>query len=150
MKTGLLVVFLVWLAVLGILRVQDARHAHTVFSGKVDYDAVLASRGWHTEVIGCTYAVVSLKESAGPLPPGTWSGSETWTPSPVRIARPTHLSYPANAVSVCAPNGHFPPDVVAKLERAASEPGSYYLHLGESLALYSRPHGIAALVRYGD
>ena len=151
-KSGFLVLLLVGLIVLGGLRIQDARHAHTVFAGKVDYDEVLASRRWNagSGAFGCSYAVVSLKESAGPLPPGTWSGNETWTPSPVRIVRPPHLTPPDNAVSRCVANGHFPPDVAARLERAANEPGSYYLPLGESVALYSRPQGIAVVVRYGD
>lgn len=151
-KAVFLVLLLVGLIVLGGLRIQDARHAHTVFSGKVDYDEVLASRRWNTgsAAFGCSYAVVSLKESAGPLPPGTWSGNETWTPSPVRMARPPHLTPPDNAVSRCVADGHFPADVAARLERAAGEPGSYYLPVGETVALYSRPQGIAAVVRYGD
>lgn len=151
-KAVVLVVLLVGLVALGVPRIQDARHAHTVFAGKVDYDEVLASRRWNagSGAFGCSYAVVSLKESAGPLPPGTWSGNETWTPSPVRIARPPHLTPPDNAVLRCVANGHFAPDVAARLERAANEPGSYYLPLGESVALYSRPQGIAVVVRYGD
>ena len=160
-KAVFLVLLLVGLIVLGGLRIQDARYAHAVFSGKVDYDEVLASRRWNTGArpYGCSYAVVSLKESAGHLPPTTWFGHHeywfgrneyVWTLSPVLIARLDHLSYPNNAISECAAKGYFSPDVVAKLERAASEPGSYYLHLGESLALYSQPHGIAAVVRYGD
>lgn len=151
-KAVFLVLLLVGLIVLGGLRIQDARHAHTVFSGKVDYDEVLASRRWNTgsAAFGCSYAVVSLKESAGPLPPGTWLGNETWAPSPVRMARPDSLTPPENAVSRCVAHGHFPADVAARLERAAGEPGSYYLPLGESVALYSRRQGIAAVVRYGD
>jgi hypothetical protein len=151
-KTGVLVLLLVGLVVLAVVGVQDARHAHAVFSGKVDYEEVLATRRWHApaEGFGCSYAVVSLKESAGRLPPGTWLGDEPWMPSPVRIASPTHLTYPGNAVSVCAAKGHFSPDVADRLQRALIEPGSYYLHLGESVFLYSAPLRIAAVVRYGD
>lgn len=129
---------------------QNRTYANKVFANTVDYDKVLASRKWHWQTFGCSYAIVSLKEGASYSPPNTWLVNETWSKTPVRLTRPIHHDDTTNSISFCVTKGKFSLDVAAGLQAAVRYPGSYYIHLGETLLLYSEPQKIAAVVRYGD
>ncbi len=134
----------------GLIVFQNQTYASKVFANNVAYDKVLASRKWHTSAFGCSYAIVSLKEGASHFPPDTGLGNETWSKTPVRLTRPIHHDDTTNPISVCVTKGEFSSDVAARLQTAVREPSSYYIHLGETLFLYSEPQKIAAVVRYGD
>jgi hypothetical protein len=125
----------------GLIEFQNQTYASRLFSGLVAYDKVLASRKWHSDVFGCTYAIVLLKEGASISPPGTWSGNEAWSKTPVR---------PTNTASVCVAEGVFSSDVAARLQKSVSEPGSHYWAFQGTMLVYSKPQRIAAFVRYGD
>lgn len=134
----------------GLIVFQNKTYASKVFANTVAYDKVLASRKWHWQTFGCSYAIVSLKEGASHSPPDTWLGNETWSKTPVRLTRPIHHDDTTNPISICVTEGMFSSDVAARLQTAVREPGSYYIHLSETLLLYSEPQKIAAVVRYGD
>ncbi|BBL74601.1 hypothetical protein [Methylomagnum ishizawai] len=74
----------------GLIIFQNKTYASKVFANTVAYDKVLASRKWHWQTFGCSYAIVSLKEGASHSPPDTWLGNETWSKTPVRLTRPIH------------------------------------------------------------
>jgi len=137
-----------------LIAFQNKTYARNLFSNKVAYDKVLASRKWHPlfncQAIDCSYAIVSLKEGASHSPPVTWLGNETWSQTPVHLTRPAHHNDTTDPVSICVKTGKFSSDVAAKLQTAVKEPGSYYIHFGKNVFLYSEPQKIAAVVRYGD
>jgi hypothetical protein len=129
---------------------HNKTYASKVFANKVAYDKVLASCGHHWQILGCTYAIVSLKEGASHSPPVSWLGNESWLKTPVRITRPTHHDDTTNPILICVEDDKFSADVADRLRIAVRDPGSYYIHLGENLFLYSEPQKLAAVVRYGD
>ena len=129
---------------------QNQTYASKVFANNVAYDKVLASRKWHASALGCSYAIVSLKESARHSPPDAWLGDETWSGTPVRLTRPIHHDDTTNPISACVTTDEFSSVVAARLQSAVREKGSTHIHLGEALFLYSEPQKIAAFVRYGD
>lgn len=129
------------LAIVGLLEFQNRTYANKVFANTVAYDKVLASRKWHNQTFGCTYAIVSLKVGSSHSPPDTWLRNETWLKTPVRTN--THIS-------ICVQDGEFSSEVAARLQAAVRGPGSYYFHFHETLWLYSKSQNIAALIRYGD
>jgi hypothetical protein len=137
-------------ALAGLIIFQNKTYTSKVFVNTVAYDKVLASRQWHWQTFGCTYAIVSLKEAVSHYPPDSWLGNETWSKTPVRLTTPIHHDDTTNPISFCAKEGSLSSDVADRLQAAVRDPGSYYIHLGENLLLYSGPQKIAAVVRYGD
>jgi hypothetical protein len=135
-----------------VSKFQNATYAENQFENKVNYEDVLASRKWLSlgEFWGCTYAVVSLDESATEAPPAKWLRDARWHPTPVHLPEPMHHGKNTNPASACVSLGVFSTSTADRLESAVREPGSYYLQLGETLYLYSRSQKIAAEVRYGD
>lgn len=129
------------LAIAGLLGFQNRTYASKVFANIMDYDKVLASRKWHNQTFGCTYAIVSLKEGSSHSPPDKWLRNETWSKTPVRTDTP---------ISFCVQDGELSSEVAARLQAAVRDPGSYYFYFQENLWLYSKPQKIAALIRYGD
>jgi hypothetical protein len=136
----------------GLVIHQDVTHAGKVFANRVAYEDVLASRRWHglADVPGCTYAVVSLKDDASRSPPDSWLERERWARTPVRLDSPVPHGRTTNPVSVCVEEGRFPAEVAARLQEAVGESGSYYIHVGETLLVYSARQRVAAVVRHGD
>jgi hypothetical protein len=139
-----------WIVYRVLVEFENHSYASRFFSDLVAYDKILASRKWHSEVFGCTYAIVSLKEGASNSPPGTWSGNEAWSKTPVLLAPHTNHDGPTNTVSVCVAKGVFSSDVAARLKKSVSEPGSHYKAFEGTISIYSEPQRIAAFVRYGD
>jgi len=129
---------------------ENKTYANKVFANKVAYDKVLASRKWHWQALGCTYAIVTLKKGVSHSPPDTWLANEAWSKTPDRLTRPKHHDDRTNPVSICVTESRFSSGVAARLQAAVSEPGSYFIHLGETFLLYSEPQKIAAIFRYGD
>ena len=153
MKSAKIVVAVIGIcgvALAGLIVFQDRTYANKVFANTVAYDKVLASRKWHWQTFGCTYAIVSLKEAASHSPPDSWLGNEIWSKTPVHLATPIHHDDTTNPISICATEGSLSLGVADRLQTAVRDPGSYYIHLGETLLLYSEPQKIAAVVRYGD
>ena len=144
------VIVICGVAPIGHIVFQNNTYASKEFANTVVYDKVLASRKWHWQTSGCSYAVVSLKEGASHSPPDTWLGNETWSKTPVRLTRPIHHDDTTNPISICVTEGAFSSEVADRLQTAVRNPGSYCIQLGETLLLYSEPQKIAAVVRYGD
>ncbi|MEM9475012.1 MAG: hypothetical protein AAGA71_06950 [Pseudomonadota bacterium] len=143
------------LGVLGVLQFQNVTYARTLFSNLVAYDRVLYSRRWHPLLggpFGCTYAVVSLAETA-PTEPAEeadsggrrqfrWGGN--WQPTPASPPNPERH----NGVDCI---NRFDAATAERIAAAMREPGSWYVRrAGGILFLYSPPQRIAVRLRHGD
>lgn len=151
-KLSIAFVLLCGIALAAVLEFQNSTYAEKQFENKVKYRDVLASRRWLSlgEFLGCTYAVVSLDDSATDTPPANWMRDANWHPTPVHPPQSTHYGKNANPASTCVSQKIFSTSTADRIESAVSEPGSYYLQIGETMFLYSRSQKIAAQVRYGD
>jgi len=101
------------LAIAGLLEFQNRTYASKVFANTVAYDKVLASRKWHNQTFGCTYAIVSLKEGSSHSPLDTWLRNEKWSKTPVR----TNTN-----ISICVQDGEVSSEVAARSLSHEPEP----------------------------
>jgi hypothetical protein len=150
-------VVLMGLAIYAFFVYQERYYADDYFSF-IDHDGVLESRKWHSEVFGCTYAVVSFVDAAQTNPPIEWIDSSLWHQTPLRFKEEGKAGQCRNLICEC--EGNLTPDTYQRLMRALREPGSFY-YLGgkqpphdplfqDSILVYSSPQKIAAVVRFGD
>lgn len=134
-------------------------YAEQVFGELVPVSRVLASRRYHHwgpdwPNWDCTFAVVELAEDAPELPVTSEQNAENWKLS----FGGTWLETPAaafendafDAVDLCEKN--WPIEVRSRVALAMSEPGSWYIRnrLGDVVFIYSKFHGLAARIRFGD
>jgi hypothetical protein len=149
--------FILVVLVLVLMPALDRRpYAQRVFDG-VSYDRVIASKETFTSADdagwGCTFAIVELSADADVAPVNEdglrhWHDSwgEAWLETPVAHPGPQQR----DALADCS--DEWPPGTYESLRSAILAPGSYYLRdsVGETVMVYSKPHRIAARVRFGD
>lgn len=134
----------------------DPIYAVEVFSPLFPIRKVIASRKFHHpdgEPWDCTYAIVELAANAPERPPTSPENTHwylefggNWQETPEPPLRETIR----RALSFCSK--YFEPEVSEVLSRALALKGSWYDRdsVGETLFIYSKPHQIAARIRYGD
>jgi hypothetical protein len=136
------------LTLASVLWLENVTYADIFFSRiGLEYREVLASRRWRPTFgshFDCTYAVVSLPDDANPDPPAT--GVE-WSTTPPAIPR-TREAW-QDPLAVC---DSLPSEAATQLRAAVEGVGSYYWPNGTGtlLYVYSKPHGLAASIGYGD
>lgn len=138
---------------------DSPEYAEQVFAELVPIDRVLASRRYHHwgpdwPNWDCTFAVVELATDAPELPVTSDKNATNW-----KLAfGGAWLETPAapfendafDAVDFCEAN--WPAEVRDRVALALAEPGSWYIRsrLGDVIFLYSKFHGLAARIRFGD
>lgn len=138
---------------------QNRNYAAHIFKS-MPFESVLESRKWLPSLdIGCTYAVVSLKEASPTPVPNGWT---EWNRTPIQFKdeeETRSLGECRNLVCEC--ESDWAPETYQRITRALSEPGSfYYFHNGSTpphdrihqdiIHIYSPTERVAAQVRYGD
>ena len=141
--------------------VQNRGYADRVFQGVVQYDHVLASRRYHPlfggPLIDCTYAIVALAHSAPDAPPTTdnsirpgnnredWKFAGAWQPTPAsRIPGTTETL----ARHIC--EKHLGDELTTTVLVGAKMEGGWHHGNSETIWVYSKPIGVAYVLRYGD
>ncbi len=83
---GALAVLAVFLSlgIYAVLKYQNRNYAAEYFNF-MPHEGVLESRIWHYEVFGCTYAIVSLSNTAPTEPPKQWADGLAWNETPMRF-----------------------------------------------------------------
>ena len=154
---SLLLVIGIGVAIYKYFDLQNQRYASDYFSF-MPVEKSLESRKWHFETLACTYAVVSITEDAPHEPPAQWLENITWSEAPLKFKESVGSHDCRNLICECQQN--WQESNYGKLNRALSQPGSYYYLTGQTapydrigqavLFIYSKPERIAARVRYGD
>ena len=160
LKIFLFSIILIALICLGsyvFLEYQDRNFAAKTF-GFMNYDSTLESRRWHSDGFGCTYASVALPEKVPDEPPTQWLKAIAWYETPVIFQDEAINRYCHNLICECKDD--WDPSSMNRLEKALSNPGSfYYFHKHEPphpsmhqgvIYIYSKPEKVAAIVRFGD
>ena len=138
---------------------QNRNYAAGVFRS-MPVEDVLESRKWLPRLnLGCTYAVVSLRE-ASPTPPPI--ERTDWNRTPIRFKEEEETRSLGECRNlVCKCESEWMPETYQRITRALNEPGSfYYFHRGSTpphdriyqdiIHIYSPTERIAAQVRCGD
>ena len=159
----LFAVALIWLLNLvanAVLDYQDRHFAEKNFSF-MPYKGVLESQKWlegELGTFGCTYAIVSLGDSASTNPPSQWVDSSLWHQTPLRFKEKGKVGQCRNIICEC--ESDWSSATYKLLTRALNEPGSFY-YLGwrkpphdrlyqDQIIVYSPVERVAAIVRFGD
>jgi len=124
----------------------------------MEYGAVLESRKWHSQALGCTYAIISLPGNASFAPPKQWLNEIAWYKTPVVFDKEAKNYYCHNLICNC--EGELDSKTMGRLSSLLSNPGSfYYFHNHRPphsymwqgvIYIYSKPEKLAAMVRFGD
>ena len=139
------------------LEYQDRNFAARTFHF-MTYESVLESRKFHSEVLGCTYAIVALDDTAPTNPPSQWIDPSLWHQTPLYFKEEVKVGQCRNIICEC--ESDWRPDTYKRLTRALSEPGSFY-YLGwkqpphdtlyqDVITVYSPAERVTAMVRFGD
>ena len=154
---SIILIALIRFGIYVILEYQDQNYAGKYF-GFMNYESTLESRRWHSEVLGCTYAIVALPEKAPVQPPTQWLKEIAWYDTPMIFQDEAKTRYCHNLICEC--ESDWDPSSMNLLEKALSNPGSfYYFHkhrpphssMGQGVIfIYSKPEKVAAMVRFGD
>lgn len=136
--------------------VENHGFAHDFFADHVEIEKIIASKKWHHEWVGCTYAIATFSKATarkirheGPstlparkLKYGVWRVN--WIPTPLVVEKDDF-----SMLDMCLSEAS--PAYAHQIIEALTQEGSYYA-IGESggRAFLSPEYRIIGWIRYGD
>ncbi len=140
------------------MAISNLFYPYEYFDEILNIDHVFASKRWHNEIFGCTYAVIQFKKGATPtlliprddkqapaiiLEKNPWFAN--WETTPV----PENNTFVVEAILTnCL--SELPSNISVEIQKLLHQSGSWYFQYGGTLGAISPISRLAFQIRYGD
>ncbi len=139
------------------MAISNLFYPYEYFDEILNIDHVFASKRWHNEIFGCTYAVIKFKKGATPtlIPrndkqePAIILGKNPWLANWETTPVPENKTFVVEAILTnCL--SELPSNVSVEIQKLLHQNGSWYFQHGGTLGAISPISRLAFQIRCGD